>query len=40
MLITNILLGIIIWVLVTILGGVVDIQCKLGKDHQNRKEVN
>ena len=33
MLITNILLGIIIWILVTILGGIVDIQNKLDKDY-------
>ena len=41
MLITNILLGNIIWILVTILGGIVDIQCKLGKDHYKKiKELN
>ncbi len=41
MLITNILLGIIIWILVTILGGIVDIQYKLGKDYyKNIKGLN
>lgn len=39
--INNILLGIIIWILVTILGGIVDIQYKLGKDYyKNIKESN
>ena len=36
MLITNLLLGIIIWVLITILGGIVDIQCKLNKDYYKK----
>jgi len=33
MLVTNILLGIIIWVLITILGGIVDVQSKLNNDY-------